>query len=69
MAAIVFCTVENPLAAMVVVNAPWTVAVVVYGATPPQLIEPPSAICAKLGWPPDALELRPVQVILAGSVG
>ena len=44
MAVTVCVTVANPLAEIVVVNAPCTVAVVVEAGTPPQLIEPPNAI-------------------------
>ena len=48
--AVKFCvTVVNPMAFTVVVSAPCMVAVVVVSGTPPQLIEPPKAICAKLG--------------------
>ena len=68
--AVKFCvTVVNPLAEIVVVNAPCMVAVVVVSGTPPQLIEPPKAICAKLGCPPAAELAKPVQMMLDGLAG
>jgi hypothetical protein len=56
------------LAVIVVVNAPWTVAVVVE-VFPLHVTEPPLATCAKLGCPPAAELDKPVHVILVGSVG
>ena len=58
----------NDFAVNAVVNWPAIVAVVV-DAVAPQSTEPPEAICAKLGCPPEAELLKPVQVILAGFVG
>ena len=53
----------------VVCTRPATDAVAVVNGTPPQLIDPPSAICAKLGWPPAPELDNPVQIMLLGLAG